>query len=167
MAATGWGSFRGAWGRTAFAAAWILGQLALVVTADARPDAAFGFRMFQESSTIHVHFLREVDAMAAHGTSLVPVRDGTWVARDSEGTPHRFSWKDRVHEPTLSTFDRTFHASYGADAQLARLGAALDDVASHTLSPRDDAETHALVLQITIRRNGRGPRTVTLRSPRR
>jgi hypothetical protein len=164
---TVWGSLRGAWGRTLFAAAWILGQLGLVVTADARPDHAFGFRMFQESSTIQVHLAREVDADTGHGTVLVPVVNGTWIARDHVGTLHRFNWKDRVQEPALSAFDRTFHASYGADAQTERLRAALDDVAAHTLSLRDDAEAKALVLEVTVRKNGREPKTVTMRSPRR
>jgi hypothetical protein len=168
---TVWRSLRGAeartWGRTLFAAAWILGQLALVVTADARPDHAFGFRMFQESSTIHVHLAREVDAPSGHGTITAPVEGGTWVARDREGTPHRFAWKDRVHEPALAVFDRTFHASYGADAQVARLQAALDDVAANCLSSRNDAETRGLVLEVTVRKNGRDPKTVTMRSPSR
>jgi hypothetical protein len=138
----------------------------LVVTAGARPDHAFGFRMFQESSTIHLHLAREVEAETGHGTRLVAVDGGSWIARDRTGTLHRFSWKDRVQEPALGAFDRTFHASYGADAQTERLRAALDDVAAHTLGPKDDAETRALVLEVTVRKNGREPKSITLRSGR-
>jgi hypothetical protein len=152
------------WGRTLFAAAWIVAQAALVLTADARPDHAFGFRMFGESTTLLVHLAREVDAPSGHGTIDVPVEGGRWVARDREGTPHRFSWHDRVHEPALAIFDHELHASYGADAQLTRLNAALDDVLQHT---KEDAETRAHVLEVRVKQNGRPPQTVTFRSTRR
>lgn len=162
MGDVGTGLARGAWARTLFAAAWLLGQSALILTAEARPDHAFGFRMFQESTTLSVHLSRAIDAPTGHGTTLTPVEGGRWVARDREGTPRRYSWNDRVHEPALAIFDQTFHASYGADAQLARLAAALDDVWSHT---REDAETRALVLDVKVRKVGREAQTVTLQSP--
>lgn len=108
--------------------------------------------MFSESSTLTVHLLREVDAMSGHDTVLVDVRDGEWKAKDASGRTHHFAWKDRVREPGLATFDATIHASYGADAQLARLQAALDDVAAHI---PDDAETRALAVDVDVRRNGR------------
>jgi hypothetical protein len=47
--------------RVAFAAAWIAGQAALVLTAARRPDHAFGFRMFPEASTIEIHLSRETE----------------------------------------------------------------------------------------------------------
>jgi hypothetical protein len=147
--------------RIAFAVAWIVAQLVLVLTASRRPDAAFGFRMFPESSTISVSLARSV--MGPAGVALrLPVHDGTWSAHDREGVPHVFSWKERVRRPELSTFDVEMSASYGAAAQLARWQAALDDVARHVAL---DAETGRLFLDVTIRRNGQEPRVVHLASP--
>ena len=144
-------------GKLAFAGAWICVQGALIATAGARPDGAFGFRMFNESSTISVRLYRRVDAPSGHGEVPVEVPDGDWTAHDPSGALHHFSWRTRVKEPALSTFGVTMHASYGAAAQLQRWHAALDDVARHV---PDDTETRALELEIKVRRNGRPP-TVT------
>jgi hypothetical protein len=143
--------------KVAFAATWIAGQAALILTAGARPDAAFGFRMFPESSTLSYRLFREVDAPSGHGTVPVEVPDGDWTAKDANGTPHRLSWRARVKEPALSTFGATMNASYGAGAQVQRLEAALRDVARHI--PEDD-ETRALDLEVTVRKNGRAPTTI-------
>jgi hypothetical protein len=143
--------------KAALAGAWIVGQAILIGTAGQRPDAAFGFRMFSESSTIAVRLFRQVDSPSGHGTMPVEVPDGEWTARDASGAPHRVSWRARVKEPALSTFGQTFAASYGAAAQLQRWGAALHDVAQHI---PEDTETRALELEITVRKNGRPP-TVT------
>jgi hypothetical protein len=115
--------------------------------------------MFNESSTIEVGLFRGLK-----GGVEVPVADGTWVARDTSGQTRTFRWRDRVPQPALSTFDAPIHASYGADAQLARLRAALDDVAAHTA---DDVETVQLVLHVSVRRNGREATQVRLVSPQR
>jgi hypothetical protein len=147
--------------RVLFAAAWIAAQAALVLTANRRADRAFGFQMFSESSTINVHLLRRVDSITGNGTTLVPVENGEWVAKDRAGSKRRIKWRERVEEPALGVFDQTIHASYGAAAQLARIQAALDDVASHT---PDDTETRQLVAEITVRKNGREPYVVTLQS---
>ena len=144
--------------RIAFAVGWIGLQLALILTASRRPDGAFGFRMFPESSTIAVSLYRETDG------ERVPVREGTWTARDADGTAHAFSWKDRVRRPELATFDVEMHASYGAAAQLARWQAALEDVASHVPA---DRETRRFSLDVTVRRNGREPRLVRLETAER
>jgi hypothetical protein len=148
--------------RVVFAGVYLLGQGALVATGGARPDALFAFRMFNESSTLNVHLARAIEAPSGHGTVLVPVENGTWTARDAGGTMHRFHWKDRVPKPELSSFDATMHASYGAAAQLARWHAALDDVARHI---PDDAETRALVLEISVRRNGHEASVVRFERP--
>jgi hypothetical protein len=140
--------------RAAFAAAYLGGQGVLVLTAGARPDHAFGFRMFPEASTLEVRLSRDLG-----GGRLVPVRDGAWQARDPSGKIVRFDWHDRVREPALGVFDRVIFASYGADAQLARLKAALDDVATHIDA---DTETRALVLDVAVRKNGRDPKLVHL-----
>ncbi len=98
--------------RVAFAVAWIGVQAALVSTAGNRPDAAFGFRMFSESSTIEAHLTRTV--VRGGRTVELPVEDGTWTTRDSTGRGHNCSWHDRVKEPILAVFDRTIPASYSA-----------------------------------------------------
>ncbi|HEY8076608.1 MAG TPA: hypothetical protein VIF62_20930 [Labilithrix sp.] len=138
--------------RVAFAAAWIVAQIALILTAGQRADGAFGFRMFSESSTIKLVLYRDVDGARVH------VDGGAWTARDAGGMPRRFSWYDRVKRPE-SVFDAEVHASYGAAAQIARLQSALDDLATHI---PDDAETKRLVLDVTVRRNGREPYVVHL-----
>jgi hypothetical protein len=131
---------------------WIAGQAALILTASRRADAAFGFRMFAESSTIAAHLSREVEAPSGHGTVDVPVRGGEWVAHDGRGEPRRFRWRDRVTSPNLSTFDATLHAAYSAAAQVERWHAALDDVAAHL---PEDAETRGLKLELVVSKNGR------------
>ncbi|MBX3230260.1 MAG: hypothetical protein KIT84_04000 [Labilithrix sp.] len=130
--------------RVLFAIAWIGVQLTLIVTAGRRPDGAFGFRMFSESSVMTLVLYREVDGKRVH------VADGVWGAKSIDGRVHRFSWFDRV--PRGWVFDREMPASYGATAQLVRLQAALDDVAAHV---PDDAETTRFLLDVTMRRNGR------------
>jgi hypothetical protein len=140
--------------RVVFAAAWIAAQIALVLTAGQRPDGAFGFRMFSESSTIRLSLWREVE-----GGPPVHVDGGVWTARDAGGMPRRFSWYDRVKRPEMGVFDAEVSASYGAGAQLARLQLALDDVAAHLA---DDAETKRLLLEVVVRRNGREPYLVRL-----
>jgi hypothetical protein len=135
--------------RVAFAAAWIGVQAALISTAGSRPDNAFGFRMFAEASTIEAHLTRTVVRQGR--TVELPVEDGVWVTHDATGRTHNLSWHDRVKEPILARFDRTFAASYSAAAQVSRWQAALADVALH-LEP--DGETRALNLQLTVRRNG-------------
>jgi hypothetical protein len=144
--------------RVVFAALWIGGQAALVVTAGERPDHIFGFRMFPEASTIEIRLWREtaVGAVRAPG--------GEWSARDAAGQLRHFSWRDRVRDPILSSIDARVFASYGVDAQLARLGRALDDVAGHVA---EDAETRRLVAEVVVRRNGGDAATVTLQSQAR
>jgi hypothetical protein len=141
-------------GRVAFAVLWISGQTALVLTAPLRPDRAFGFRMFPEASVMEIHLLREVAGVRS------PVAHGEWSARDRSGQIHHFSWHDRVHDKILAAVDtQPFFASYGLDAQLARLQQALDDVADHIPA---DAETTRLGAEVIARKNGREPGTVTL-----
>jgi hypothetical protein len=149
--------------RVLFAAAWLAGQAALVLTAGRRADGAFGFRMFSESSTVAVVLSREVDGPGGERTR-VHVDDGTWSAHDASGAAHRFVWGDRVKRGELATFDREIHAKYSAAAQVERWHAALDDVAAHI---PDDAETRRLLLDVTVKRNGREPYVVHLASPER
>ncbi len=145
--------------RVVFALAFVGAQIALVFTADRRPEGAFGFRMFSESSELEAHLVRELDGPG--GLREVAVSDGEWTAKDAVGVVHRVRWGERVRRPELSRFDATMHASYGARAQIARWQAAVDDVASHT---PDDAETRRLIVELTVRRNGRAPEKVRLAS---
>ena len=141
--------------RVAFAAAWLALQGALVATAGARPGAAFGFRMFPEASTMEVHLERVVDGAKR------PAPGGEWSARDAAGQLRHFAWRDRVKDPVLGRLDERVFASYGLDAQLARLQRALDDVADHV---PEDGETRRLRAVVTTTRNGGPPATVTLES---
>jgi hypothetical protein len=138
-----------------FAACWVAGQAALVLTAPLRPDHVFGFRMFAEASTIEIHLNRRVG-----GTRLDAPR-GEWSARSHSGQLSHFSWRDRVRDANLSTLDTRVFASYGVDAQLARLERALDDVADHI---PDDGETLRLGAEVIVWKNGRDPITVSLLS---
>jgi hypothetical protein len=145
--------------RLLFAASWVVLQAALVLTARTRPDGIFGFRMFPEASTLEIHLSREV------GGRWVPAPGGEWSARDAAGQLRHFSFRDRVRDPVLSSLDVRVFAAYGADAQLARLGRALDDVADHV---PEDGETTRLRAEVTVWRNGRDPATTVLASrPRR
>jgi hypothetical protein len=147
--------------RVVFAALYLSGQAILVLTAERRPDHIFGFRMFSESSDVRIDLEREVASPSGHGTVLVPVVAGAWMAADKDGTRHHFAWHDRVRDPTLGSLGVLVPASYGVAAQIARLTAALDDVMAHT---PDDTETRRLVAQITVRRNAHEPTVVRLNS---
>jgi len=145
--------------RIAFAACWIAGQATLVLTARLRPDGAFGFRMFPESSTIEIHLSRQLS------TGLVEAPHGEWSARDASGQLLHFSWSAWVADPVLQALDRRVFASYGANAQLARLQRALDYVVDRI---DEDDETRRLRADVVVWKNGREPTTVTLLShPRR
>lgn len=126
-----------------------------MLTAPLRPDHIFGFRMFPEASTMEIRLARE------HSGQLTPAPHGKWQAHDRAGHTIAFSWEDRVRDPVLSALDTRVFASYGVDAQLARLQRALEDVADHVV---DDAETDRFVAEVTVWRNGREPTTVSLYS---
>jgi hypothetical protein len=145
--------------RVAVAVAWIALQLGLVLTGGRRADAAFGFRMFPESSTIVISLTRELS-----NGQTVPVQDGRWVARGPDGKPHDLAWTDRIKDPVLCNLDVQVHASYGANAQLTRLQSALDDVLAHA---DQDVETVALNATVVVRKNGHEPTTMTFSSRRR
>jgi len=135
--------------RTILAAVYLLVQVSLLVTASARPDGVFAFRMFNESSTISIELLRRVRHNG--GTVEVAAPNGVWEARDASGAVHTLSWKDRVRDPILGTLGRPVQAAYGVDAQLFRLQRALDDVVSNIAQ---DSETEALLARVLVVRNG-------------
>ena len=148
--------------RVAFTASYLSLQAILIATGGRRPDHAFAFQMFSESCTVRLALFREVDSPTGHGTLVVPAPRGEWTAVDASGTRHPFEWRDRVKTPALSTFGVTFEASYGQKAELARIQAALDDVAGHL---EGDAETRRLIMDVTLRQNGREPSVLRLSSP--
>jgi hypothetical protein len=141
--------------RVAFAACWIAVQGGLVVTAPLRPDHVFAFRMFAEASTMEIHLTREVGGLRVNAPR------GEWSARSRSGQLRHFSWRDRVRDGTLAAVDTRVFASYGIDAQLARLQHALDDVVDHV---PDDAETTRLGATVVVWKNGGNPTPVTLSS---
>jgi hypothetical protein len=142
----------------AFAALWATGQATLVLTAGARADHSFGFRMFPEATTIEIRLARELSG------GIAPAPRGEWSAADGYGHTRQFSWHDRVRDPVLGSLDRRVFASYGADVQLARLQQALDDVADHVA---EDHDTVRLRAEVLVWRNGREPTAMTLVSHRR
>jgi hypothetical protein len=120
--------------------------------------------MFSESAELEAHLTREIEGPGGART-VVPVQNGEWAARDVSGILHRVRWTDRVRRREMSQFDVVLHASYGARAQIQRWQAAVDDVAAHT---PEDVETRRLIVELTVRRNGRPPEKVVLASaPRR
>jgi len=151
------------WWRILFAFVWVSTQVGLVIIADRRPDGAFGFRMFSESSTIKIVLYREVVGEEGE-RKPIHVEDGVWSARDAGGLKRRFAWTDRVRRRELALFDTEMSTKYGTSAQLARLEAALDDVATHT---PDDADTRRFLLDVTVRKNGGEPYVVHLASAER
>jgi hypothetical protein len=148
--------------RAAFIIAYLAVQLALVTTADRRADRVFGFRMFNESSSLKFELYRSLRGRDER--ELIPVAEGEWQARDLDGAPHAFHWNDRVRYPSLTRPGVFAHASYGLDAQLFRLQRALDDVAAHI---PQDAETRVLVALVDIRKNGRESGRLRLSSAKR
>ena len=142
---------------------WLGAQIALVLTAARRPDGAFGFRMFMDSSTVKMTLYREVIDGDGH-RARVRVEDGVWSAGDAGGLRRSFRWTDRVRRRELAVFDTETSTKYGATAHLARLQSALDDVASHT---PDDADTKRFLLDVTLRLNGREPEVIHLTSAER
>jgi hypothetical protein len=135
--------------RTILAAFYLLVQVGLLITASARPDGVFAFRMFNESSTLSIELLRRV--RRNDGALAVVPTNGKWEARDARGVVHAVSWNDRVRDPILGTLGRPVHAAYGVDAQLFRLQRALDDVVRST---PEDGETRALLARVNVVRNG-------------
>ena len=84
----------------------------------------------------------------------MPVKDGGWQVSTAAGQ-RSFNWTDRVRYRALSRPGVFAHATYGLDAQLFRLQAALKDVSENL---EGDPETLALVARVQTQKNGRpGP----------
>jgi hypothetical protein len=146
--------------RVAFAAAYVLGMIAVVISAQYRPDHAFGFQMFNESSTVNIHLYRRVKGQRA----LEAFVDGGFTTRGKDGAPRRIEWRDRVRDRVLGRLDETVHAKYGLAGQLFRLELALQDFARHL---GDDRDTDEIVAVVETRKNGKNPAVVRLKARRR
>lgn len=130
--------------RVAFAVAWLAAQGVLIATADLRPEHAFGFRMFSESTTDVLHLWRRT-----FDGDLVSCDNGAWWTRSSRGARLYLSMRDYIDAPELSFYDIRMPASYGRAAELARLKAALDYVIGRLGD--DDRTTAQFVVDVTLR----------------
>jgi len=135
--------------RPVFFCAYLATQLVLVVRAQKSPDLVFGFQMFNASSELKISLFRKV--RRRDRSKVVAVRDGAWELKDHSGERHTYRWQDRLPRNQLATLDRFMHASYGLDAQLFRLQAALADFVRHL--PGDE-ETEAVIAEVDTRING-------------
>jgi len=136
--------------RPVFFCAYLATQLVLVLRAQKSPDLVFGFQMFNASSDLKITLFRKVRRRGR--SKVVPIRDGTWEVKDHSGVQHSYRWQDRLPRNQLATLDRFMHASYGLDAQLFRLQAALADFVLHL--PGDE-ETEAVIAEVDTLKNGR------------
>lgn len=123
------------------------------------PDHALGFQMFNESSRLSIQLFREVKRKGKVVRVAVP--NGTWRAPDASGKVREYRWGDRVKASPLYVLGESRHASYGLDAQLFRLQAALDYVVRNT---PQDTTTRALIAEVQTVKNGRAGPLVTLRA---
>jgi hypothetical protein len=136
--------------RALFFFAYLGVQSLVLIRAQWTPDFVFGFQMFNASSHMRITLLRRV-RQKGH-SRLIPVRDGSWRAKDARGVQHEFQWRARVHDGTLGTLGSYVHASYGLAAQTFRLQLALKDAAAHI---PEDHETEALIAIVDTIKNGR------------
>lgn len=147
-------------GKISVLAGWVAIQAVLVLGAGARPEHAFGFRMFSESSTLEYRLEREV--LENGVAQRLHCAAGRWQTLRADGKPRFFDWHDWVKRPELGQFDRQLFASYGLAAQRSRLHAALDYVSGHVA---DDEQTLRFVLVLTTRHNGGPPQREELFGP--
>ncbi len=150
----------GARARVVFAAVYVAVMLVVVVSAQYQPDHAFGFQMFNESSTVNIHLYRRVRGKR----TLEPFVDGGFTTHRRSGESRRIEWRDRVRDRVLGRLDETVHAKYGLAGQLHRLELALQDFARHL---GDDRDTQEIVAVVETRKNGRNPAVVRLKARRR
>lgn len=129
---------------------WVALQGALVLTAGARPEHAFGFRMFSEASTLSYSLFRVVRGPDGRLHEEKCENGRYSIARPGQDRLF-FDWHDWVKTTGLGTFDREIFASYGVDAQLSRLEAA---VASFATQVPADHETVRFVIRGQSSRNG-------------
>ena len=143
--------------RVVFVALWLGVQLALVATASLRPEHAFAFRMFSESTTDVLHLSRRT-----FDGDLVSCDGGGWWTRTRNGARLYHSMRDFIDAPELSFYDIRMPASYGRAAELARLRAALDYVIGRLGD--DDRTTAQFVVDVNLRSGAGAQSHVTVES---
>ena len=133
-------------GRRLAIAVVVAAQVIALIAAYGSPYRVFGWQMFPESSSWRAEIFRV---------------DGDGVRHDvREAWPGGYEWEDLVGGRLRAPFGRQ-HASYGLDATVDLLDAALDWVANHTPL---DTTTVRLEADVTTWHNGRDPVTVHLAS---
>ena len=135
---------------------WLGVQAALILTAGARPEHAFGFRMFGEASTLQYSLARGIRERS--GVRELPCPAGRYTTRAGRS----YDWHTWVRNAELGAFDREIVANYGVAAQLTRLEAALSSYAAHV---EGDAESVYFVLSGFTTRNGGERVPFRLQSP--
>jgi hypothetical protein len=141
-------------GRVAFTLVFLASEAVFIATAGARADRSYGFRMFPESSSVSVHLRRRLK-----DGSVVPLdAAGRWEARDCKGVAHAFAWASYVRPPAPWRLDANIAAPYGVEASLEQVRGALAYVSARAA---DDCQTTAFVADVTMRKNGGDPVTVT------
>lgn len=135
-------------GRRWLIAVVLAAQLIAIVAAYDNNHRQFGFQMFPESSRWRAEIVR-----------VQP--DGTRLALEA-GWEYR--WSDLVRGRGLTDPQRWNHADSGLRGQLDFFDSSLTWVAENT---PEDTTTLYLEAEVTYLDNGRGPETVTYRSPDR
>jgi hypothetical protein len=147
-------------GRRLFSACYCAAIVLVIAWGVSQPDNAFGFQMFNETTSLTISLERRVQ----RGRQRVPAPGGVWQARGPDGKVRTFRWSDHVKDGVLGTLELPRHASYGLDGQLFRLRQALAYVLEHT---PEDTETEALVAVVEASKNGRPPERIRLTARRR
>jgi len=147
--------------RPLFFCAYLSAQLFLLLRAQYTPDLMFGFQMFNASSQLKISLFRKVRRRGR--SRVISVRDGAWQTKDRSGARHEFAWQARVRDPHLNGLDQFRHASYGLEAQLFHLQAALSDFVQHLAG---DEETEALIAEVDTLKNGHETGHVRLEADR-
>ena len=137
-----------------FVVVWLAAQAALIATGDLRPEHAFAFRMFSESTTAVLHLQRRT----FDGELCLRKGAGGRAARRAL----YLSMRDYIDAPELSLFDARMPAAYGRAAELARLRAALDYVLGRLGD--DDRTTAQFVVDVALRSGAGAESRVTVES---
>ena len=127
----------------------VTAQLIALVAGYVTPHRVFGWQMFPESSRWQADIVRVERDGSRHDVRT------DW--------PGGYGWGELVPGRLEAPFHEQ-HATYGLDATIDLMEAALAWVAGNT---PNDPSTLRLEAEVTMWRNGRGPVTETLRSPDR
>ena len=130
--------------RVVFVALWLAAQIALIATASLRPEHAFAFRMFSESTTEVLHL-----SQRTFDGAVISCDGGRWWTRTRSGARINHGVRDFIDAPELSFYDVRMPAAYGRAAELARLKNSLDYIVGRLGD--DDVTTAQLVVDVALR----------------